>query len=41
MKSTVWQVEAEWDTEVEDVWRFSNNVRSVIVKVAGYDPRKY
>ena len=41
MRYTVWQIEAEWDAEVEDVWRFGNSLRSLIVKIAGYDPRKF
>ena len=41
LKFTAWQVEAEWDSETEDSWRFSNNYRSLIVKIAGYDPKKF
>jgi len=36
MKNAVWQVEAEWDPEIEDVWRFSNNIRSIFIKIGGY-----
>lgn len=41
LKSSIWQVEAEFDPEVEDVWRFSNALRSIFVKVAGYEARKF
>jgi hypothetical protein len=36
MKQSVWQVDAEWDPEVEDVWTFSNTHKSVFVRIAGY-----
>jgi hypothetical protein len=41
LRFAVWQVDAEWDAEVEDVWRFSNNLRSILVKIGGYEPRKF
>lgn len=41
MKFAVWQVEAEWDQDVEDVWTFGNDVRSLIIKIGGYEPRKF
>ena len=41
IKYAVWQVEVEWDPEVEDCWRFSNNLRSLIIKIGGYEPRKF
>ena len=37
----MWKVEVEWDQDVEDVWRFSNDVRSLIIKISGYEPRKF
>jgi hypothetical protein len=36
LKHSIWQIEAEFDPEVEDVWRFSNALRSIFIKVAGY-----
>lgn len=41
LKHSIWQVEAEFDPEVEDVWRFTNAVRSLFIKVANYEPRKF
>jgi hypothetical protein len=41
LKYSIWQVDCEWDPEVEDVWRFGNSYRSVFVKVSGYEPRKF
>lgn len=36
MKGAVWQVEGEWDPEVEDVWRFASSSRSLFLKIAAY-----
>ena len=41
LRFAVWQVEVEWDPDVEDVWRFANDYRSLIVKIGGYEPRKF
>ena len=41
LRFAVWQVPVEWDMDVEDVWRFGNDVRSLIIKMSGYEPRKF
>ena len=35
------RLDAEWDADVEDQWIFDKNNRSIFVKIANFEQRKY
>ena len=41
IRHAIWQIEMEWDPDVEDEWMLPKVSRSIFVKIAGYEQKKY
>ena len=40
-KDCLLNLQVEFDSDVEDQWVFNKNNRSIFVKIANYEPRKF